>query len=211
MVQLQRRQKTIIYSDYTLQEVSSVFSLTIAQRPLLTAIEPVEPPAWLSEWLERTMPFALGSEKARSEFLVAPILTAWVEQSSMPLAIYSGQRLDVDAEKGLTGECDFILSKTPPLPFLQTPIITIVEAKKHDIEAGFGQCAAQMVGARLFNERAQTPVKHIAGCVTNGENWHFMLLTDTLLVIDRQQYYLDNLARLLGALNGITAPYQNTP
>lgn len=199
------------YSDFTLESVSKAFHLKLGRAALFPQATAVDVPSWLTDALARGRPFALGSEKARSEFLVAPILTAWIEQSSMPLTISSGQRLDVDAEKGLTGECDFILSKTPPIPFLQTPIITIVEAKKHDIEAGFGQCAAQMVGARLFNERAQTPVKQIAGCVTNGENWHFMLLTDTLLVIDRQRYYLDNLARLLGALKGITAPYQDTP
>ena len=46
------------------------------------------------------------------------------------LAIFSGQRLDVDPERSLVGECDFILALTDPVPRLRAPIVTVVEAKK---------------------------------------------------------------------------------
>ncbi len=91
------------------------------------------------------MQLALVSEKARSEFVVAPILLAAREMSRETLTIYSGQRLDVDPERGLQGECDFILALSAPLPRLRAPLLIIVEAKKNDIEAGLGQCVAQMV------------------------------------------------------------------
>jgi hypothetical protein len=54
------------------------------------------------------MQLALLSEKARSEFIVAPVLLVARELSHDTVAIYSGQRLDVDASRGLQGECDFI-------------------------------------------------------------------------------------------------------
>jgi hypothetical protein len=47
------------------------------------------------------MQLALLSEKARSEFVVAPILLAARELSHDAFAIYSGQRLGVDASRGL--------------------------------------------------------------------------------------------------------------
>lgn len=33
---------------------------------------------------------------------------------------------------------------------LRSPIVAVVEAKKNDIEAGLGQCFAQMVAARDY-------------------------------------------------------------
>lgn len=192
------------YSDFTLEMVSTTFQISIKQSPIFSDIEPATVPEWLTNWIARTLPFALGSEKARSEFLVAPILAAWIEQSAKPLALYSGERFDVVPDQGLLGECDFIISNTPPVPFIQSPIVTLVEAKKHDIEAGFGQCAAQMVAAKLFNERRQHDMHHVFGCVTNGENWHFLVLENNLLTIDNHRYYLDNLGILLGVLHSMS-------
>lgn len=194
------------YSDFSLVEVCKAFGLVAQTRPLF-AVEAVVPPAWLSDLLQKGRPFALGSEKARSEFIVVPMLLTWIDQSAIPLSVYSGQRLDADPTHGLTGECDFILAKTPPLPFLQAPIVTIVEAKKHDVEAGLGQCAAQMIGARVFNEREGAAVPTIFGCVTSGEAWQFLQLEQQHLLIDTERYYLDNVARLLGVFTAITAVY----
>ncbi len=102
------------------------------------------------------------------EFIVVPILLASRELSHDAVAIYSGQRLDVNPDQGLVGECDFILAATPPVPLLRAPLVTIVEAKKNDIESGLGQCVAQMIAARLFNEKAGNVPFQIFGCVTTG-------------------------------------------
>src|SRR5205814_10081229 len=102
---------------------------------------------------------------ARSEFIVVPILLASRELSHDAFAIYSGQRLDVQPEQGLVGECDFILTASVPVPVLRAPIVTIFQAKKNDIEVWLGQCAAQMVAARIFNEQEGRPLPQIFGCV----------------------------------------------
>ena len=64
------------------------------------------------------------------------------------LAVYSGQRLDVDPARGLTGECDYLLAVAPPVLPLRPPLLTVVEAKKADLDLGLGQCAAEMVAVR---------------------------------------------------------------
>src|SRR5262249_59639756 len=117
---------------------------------------------------------ALVSEKARSEFLVTPILLACRDLVSGDLSIYSGQRLDVDAELGLTGECDYILALTPPVPRLRAPLVTVLEAKRGDIELGLGQCAAQMVGVRLFNQHAGRPAGPVIGAGRPGAVRRFL-------------------------------------
>jgi hypothetical protein len=123
--------------------------------------------------------------------------------SRSTLAIYSGQRLDVDPARGLQGECDFILALSPPVPRLRAPLVTIVEAKKNDIEAGLGQCIAQMVAARLFNERAGHALPHEFGCVTTGEAWQFLRLDGDIVVIDRTRYYINVVGEILAALQAI--------
>src|SRR5207302_5642593 len=110
-------------------------------------------PDWLPRWLERGTRLALISEKARSEFIVVPILLAARELSGDKFAIYSGQRLDVDPDKGLAGECDFILALGPPVPPLRALIATVVEGRTAALDAGLGECMAQMLAARRSDER----------------------------------------------------------
>ncbi len=168
---------------------------------------PITVPHWLPETLARGLPLALVSEKARSEFIIAPILLALRELSNNQVAIYSGQRLDGDLQQGLVGECDFIVTNTPPLPIIQSPIISIVEAKKNDIESSLGQCAAQLVGAQRFNQRHGTNITLIYGCITTGEVWQFLKLDSDHLTIDRDRYYINEMNVILGILWTIVAHY----
>jgi hypothetical protein len=103
---------------------------------LFPGLAPATVPGWLDDFLGRTTQLALVSEKARSEFLVAPILLAARELTGNVVAIYSGQRLDVDPARGLQGECDFLLARSEPVPRLRAPLLPVVEAKKNDIEGG---------------------------------------------------------------------------
>src|SRR5262245_29725933 len=118
------------YNDFSLETVSSVLGTNAGPADLFPNLAPLPVPSWLQDLLHRGMQQILLSEKARSEFIVAPILLACQELSAGAIAIYSGQRLDVDAERGLVGECDFILSVAPPVPALRAPLVTIVEAKR---------------------------------------------------------------------------------
>jgi hypothetical protein len=191
------------YSDFTLEEVERKCGVTM-QEAILFPDPPVAPvPSWLPEALSRGTRLALISEKARSEFIVVPILLAARELSNNQFAIFSGQRLDVDPERGLVGECDFILALGPAVPPLHAPVLTVVEAKKNDIEVGLGQCIAQMVAARKFNEEGGRATSPVYGCVTTGETWQFLRLADQAALLNRDRYYLDNVSGILGAFQAI--------
>jgi hypothetical protein len=195
------------YSDFTLEIVEKVLGVRVQQADLFPALSPLSVPTWLQDLLEKGKQLALISEKARSEFIVAPILLASRELSQNTVAIYSGQRLDVQPEQGLVGECDFILSATPPVPVLHAPIVTIVEAKKNDVEGGLGQCAAQMVGARLLNQKEGREGVSVFGCVTTGETWQFLQLHQRELSLDRERYYLDNVGGILAVFQAMIAAF----
>jgi hypothetical protein len=98
---------------------------------------------WLSDLLGKRTSLALISEKARSEFIVVPILPACRELSHNRLAIFSGQRLDVDASQGLIGECDFILALAPPVLPLRAPILTMILAAVQAIAAQAGELESE--------------------------------------------------------------------
>lgn len=199
------------YNEFTLVDVCKRFGLQLSRQDLFAGVEPLVVPGWLREMLDHGMPFAFGSEKARSEFIVAPVLLAcgtYRANSKQAIAIYSGQRLDVDMARGLVGECDFIVSRNVPLPVMQAPIVTIVEAKKHDIEAGLGQCVAQMLGASLFNQQADSAIETIFGCVTTGEDWQFLKLEGSTICIDSRRYYIVDVGIILGVLQAILAVYE---
>ena len=126
------------YTDFTLDLVEA--ELGIAQRPGLVfpALREIEAPAWLVSQLARGMKLALVSDKARGEFIVAPILLAVRELSGDRVSILSGPRLDMDLPRRLSGECGFLLSLAEPLPRLRPPLLMVLEAKRNDIKAGLG-------------------------------------------------------------------------
>jgi hypothetical protein len=191
------------YSEFTLEAVERELGLTTQEADLFPESPIATVPEWLPGWLARGTRLALVSEKSRSEFIVVPILLAARELTGDQFAIFSGQRLDVDPAKGLIGECDFILAIGPALPPLHAPVMSVLEAKKNDVEAGLGQCIAQMVGARRFNEAAGRLTAPVFGCVTTGETWQFLRLADQAAFLDRSRYYLDNVGRILGVLRAI--------
>jgi hypothetical protein len=197
------------YSDFTLTQLRQSFQL-IQQRKLLFEQVPAVPPTpWLTETLRQGMELVIDTEKARSELLVMPILLTSRMIHHQQVSIYSGEMLNVAPEQGLNGECDFILTYSPPLAEMQSPIITLVEAKDHDIDSGLGQCAAQMMGARRFNQLDQLPIETIYGCVTTGEAWQFLKLEQNAIVIDAKRYYIDHVEHILGVLHLIIEFYRS--
>jgi hypothetical protein len=191
------------YTDFSLETISTALGLSVEPAEIFPPLSPSPVPPWLGEMLARGTRQILLSEKARSEFIVVPVLLACQELSPEPISIYSGVRLDVDPARGLIGECDFILSATAPVPALRAPLMIVVEAKKHDLESGVWQCLAQMVGARIFNERSGRPPAPVYGCVTNAEAWQFLRLVDQRAEIDVRRYYIDNVGGILAVFRWI--------
>jgi len=184
------------YSEYTLLQIEEEFGIINQVVNLFNDIAGVEPSDWLLNLLQIAKELPVRSEKAKSELIVMPILIEMRNRNNKYFTIYSGDSLNVDDK--LKGECDFIISKDTHTFDINYPIIQVVEAKKNDIEIGVPQCAAQMVGAKKFNEkRGITKNNIIYGCVTRGDDWIFMRLTDKI-EIDDKKYYLGNLNQLLG-------------
>ncbi|NJN49565.1 MAG: hypothetical protein HC805_07100 [Alkalinema sp. RL_2_19] len=192
------------YSDFTLKRVKEEFGLTLIEdKPFLPAITPVSPTTpYLNDVLSESLPLAIamGSEKARSELLVSPVLFELRRVLNRQISFFSGEDFTVDATVGLSGVCDFLISRSSEQLLLEAPAVVIVEAKKDNIKAGFGQCIAEMIAAQRFNQAAGHPLHTVYGTVTTGNIWTFLQLQDTTVTIDLTDYLLMPVENLLGIL-----------
>ena len=126
----------------------------------------------------------LATEKAKSEFIVLPVLKELRRKNPNKFSYFSGYEFNVDSKQGLNGFCDYIFSTEPEKLTIEAPVFFFVEAKKGDIEAWLGQCGAEMYAAQIFNAREGNPQKVIYGCVTNAFSWAFLKLEENNLYID---------------------------
>ncbi len=196
------------YSDFTLQKLEEKFGIKNHRKRLFTSVQSIEPSDRLKVELLEIEELPIRSEKAKSEWIVVPILRELRNRNQKFFTIYSGDNLIADEESGLKGECDFILAKEIGSYDINVPIIQVVEAKKNDIDIGIPQCAAQMVGAKVFNEKRKTPVNVVYGCVTTGDEWIFLKLEKDLF-IDTHKYYYGNIGELLAVFQQIIDYYKN--
>ncbi len=185
------------YSDFTVGKVKQTFGIqTIEGKPFFPAIVPVEPTSTLVEVLEETVPLAvaLPSEKAKSELLISPILVEVRKHLKREVSLFSGQDFTVDASVGLSGICDFLISRSSEQLEIESPVVILVEAKNADINSGMGQCMAEMVAAQKFNQNAGESPKPIYGCVSSGFLWRFFKLETNQMTVDMKDYSLEPIA-----------------
>jgi hypothetical protein len=165
-----------------LQEDFGISSIQSSWLPNL--IQPKEVTNLLKVILQEASQETLTTEKAKSEYIVVPILNELRRQNIDKFKTFSGFEFQVDSKLGLSGYCDFILSIEAQKLEITAPVFCLVEAKKAEIDRGLAQCGAEMYAAQIFNEQKGMPRKAIYGCVTNAFSWCFLKLTDKNLYID---------------------------
>jgi len=188
------------YREFTLSDLQERFGIENRLVDLFddTNIISVSPSELLVQQLEEAQELPIKSEKARSELIITPILLELRRISNKFFTIYSGDILVADKEKGLTGECDFIIARATGSFTVNMPILAIVEAKKQDMELGINQCAAQLYGAYLFNKKSGLDLEKVYGCVTTGDMWKFIVLEKNAIKIDNLTYHKRELDKILG-------------
>ena len=191
------------YSDFTLKKVKDEFGLNVVEdQDLFSRISEIQISEYLSVTLNYNVPLAMavGTEKARSEFIIANILLELRKILYNKISLFSGIILDVDKERGLTGFCDFIISKSQEHFYISAPIIAVVEAKNENLVGGLGQCIAEMYASSLFNQREGLNLPVIYGAVTTGNTWKFLRQEGDNVYIDLQEYHIANANKIIAIL-----------
>ena len=188
------------YSDFDLRKVKTTLQVNLFEKQdLFSAISPIAISPILTEILKENIPLArtINTEKARSELIIVNILVELRKMQKHQISLFSGIEFNVDKERGLNGFCDFILSASQEQLILTAPIITVVEAKNENIIGGLGQCIAEMVAARIFNE---DKLEKIYGVVTTGTAWKFLKIQNNDVFIDIDEYSIEHPDKILGIL-----------
>jgi hypothetical protein len=188
------------YSSFTLAQVKQQFGIQVITEVFFVDLPPLTPGDWLTNLLKKSAPLAatLGTEKVRSELIIAPLLFEFRELLNRQVSLFSGTDFSIDLESGLTGVCDFLLTRSMSEVIIEAPAVIIIEAKKGELNAGWGQCAAEMIAAQKFNAANGQEIPTIYGSVTTGTRWQFLKLSGKDLTIDVTEYSLDPLDRILG-------------
>ena len=191
------------YNQFTLNQLRKEYQLEIKNQPgIFAEVASVNLSSWLLEALELQTDLAIhsGSEKARSEYIIAPILSEVYRRLRDKVSLFSGVEFNVDASQGLTGYCDFLYTLSPQTPDILAPIVSVVEAKKEDILKGIPQCLAELVAAQIFNLQEERPIETLYGVVTNGEVWKFLRLQGKKADIDTDEYFLNQPDKIVGII-----------
>ena len=199
------------YSEFTLPVLTRRFDLTLDETSDLFVDVPeiVLRPEFLAQ-LAMTLPLAIATstEKARSEFVIAPLLLEFWLLHERKIGLLSGVEFTIDEAQGLNGVCDYILTCQPEQLFVTSPILMlvygIVGAKNEELKRGFAQCGAEMVAAQQFNEREGNATGSLYGVVTIGELWRFLQLDGKTLRIDARSYHIERVSKIMGILWHLT-------
>ncbi len=194
------------YSNFKkLKTVTSKFGLDAQNVSLFDNITLCEPSSWLLDTLKKSKLGPLTNEKTKSERVISPILLEIAESYQNEITLFSGEELDVDALKDLSGACDFFFVLHPRKPYIESPIISLVESKNEDMEYGRAQCAAQLYGAKLYNEAEGKNIPVLYGCATDGVEWQFIRFENNVFYLDNKIY--TDLREILGVWHTIVQFY----
>ncbi|MGI4870478.1 MAG: hypothetical protein ACRYFX_04785 [Janthinobacterium lividum] len=198
----------LTYSQLDFQDLREQFGVEVQSKPFLPVpLQPLLPPSWLREFLADNplTPAITKSEKAVSEAVIYPILSAIRKQYSTSIGLFSGEPL---AGAGMVGICDFILSANPNSFEARPPILVLVEAKRQDLLKAVPQCVGEMIAAQRLNQDADLNFPAVYGCVTTGSQWQFLRLSEQEALLDPRIFYYPETEAILGALSWIVSRFQ---
>lgn len=193
------------YSDFDIRRVQKDFQLDIVEQiGIFADVKESSVSEYFASTLKENIPLAvaINTEKARSELIISDALIEIRKVFARKISFFSGIEFNVDKDKNLAGFCDFIVSLSPEQLFIKAPVIAIVEAKNENIMGGLGQCIAEMVAVRVFNEKEGNEIPVTYGAVTSGIAWKFLKLEANTIYIDLRDYSIeDSPGKIIGILS----------
>lgn len=121
------------------------------------------------------------NETTICERIISPVLEL-VSSGYERLKIWSHVPYNVDKEKGLVGEPDYLIAPRTKYGDMGVPPLCIVEAKKDDFEEGWTQALAEMVAASLQGRKTCLSV------VTTGNTWEFGKLENRVFIREPRKF-----------------------
>jgi len=171
------------YGTFTsVAEVARKFDLEVSGNRSFVERLHIELPLHDFERIEKKFTDDLNfiNEVTICERIISPILELVSDQYES-LKLWSHVPYNVDQEKGLVGEPDYLVAPRTKYGDMGIPPLCIVEAKRDNFEEGWTQALAEMVAASLQGR------EKCYGVVTTGRAWEFGTLEQDMFTRDLQQ------------------------
>ncbi|MCI5121606.1 MAG: hypothetical protein D3908_10535 [Candidatus Electrothrix sp. AUS4] len=168
------------YGTFTsIAEVARKFDITVSGSTAFVDRLQIEIPDYHLKSFEKKLADDLNfiNETTICERIISPILELVSDQYES-LKLWSHVPYNVDQEKGLAGEPDYLVAPRTKYGDMGIPPLCIVEAKKDNFEEGWTQALAEMVAASLQGS------KECYGIVTTGNTWAFGKLEQKVFTRD---------------------------
>jgi hypothetical protein len=159
-------------------EVATIFDIEVADATAFVKTKKLEISEILFSIIEDNLRDKINyiSEYAICETIIRPILDIVVK--NYPLKIWSHVAYNVDKEKGLIGEPDYLVAKKNKYGAMEKPALCVMEAKKENFDEGWTQALAEMVASSLLGATT------CYGIVTTGAFWQFGKLENGVFIIE---------------------------
>jgi hypothetical protein len=159
-------------------EVAKKFDIEVADKSTFFKENKLAIPHFLFFMVEKNLKDKISyvSEYAICETLIRPILD--IVADNYALKVWSHIPYNVDKEKGLIGEPDYLIATKTKYGDMATPSLCIIEAKKENFDDGWTQALAAMIAS------ASLTINTCYGIVTTGSIWQFAKLESSIFIID---------------------------
>lgn len=167
----------------SIAEVARKFDITVSGSVSFIERLKIEIPDYYFKNLEKKLLDDLNfiNETTICERIISPILELVSEQYES-LKLWSHVSYNVDQEKGLIGEPDYLVAPKTKYGDMGVPPLCIVEAKKDNFEQGWTQALAEMVAASLQGADI------CYGVVTTGNIWVFGKLEQQVFIREPKKF-----------------------
>ncbi|CAK8713581.1 Type I restriction enzyme R protein N-terminal domain-containing protein [Candidatus Electrothrix laxa] len=137
------------------------------------------------------------NETTICEKIISPMLHV-VAKKYAQLNVWSHVPYNIDEQKGLVGEPDYLIAPRTKYGGMGQPSLCIIEAKRDNFDEGWTQALAEMVASSLAGASL------CYGVVTTGKTWEFGKLENGIFTVDPVSVSAaDNLQKTFNILNWI--------
>jgi hypothetical protein len=131
---------SISFQQFVFPQVQHDLGLRLHDADLFSSVPPFPVREEFASFLRDGVAVAVANstEKAKSEFIIAPVLLELRRALDSRFFLFSGVEWEADSSRGLNGYCDFVLAKGESQHVMSAPFAAVVEAKNDLIRIGLG-------------------------------------------------------------------------
>ncbi len=185
------------FSSLSLKDAYELVPIVRTQEWDINPLERVPSDILLAN-LQRFKSFALTTSEA-AKVMVIDTLIAEIVPHYPRLKVWKGEPLEIATVGGVA---DYLIARD--YGYVETPLLCAIEAKRDDFVQGEAQCIAEMAVCRDNNARDGHDLE-VYGIVSSGQVWVFYRLTRTPEVFVSGAFTMNDLPKLLGALDHVIA------